>query len=93
MLGWEPGYLGWGGRGVPRARGVRSLWGARERLTWPQGLGMLKPGSLTTHGREAVRGPCAGRAAESLVVPQRLLGCPAPPVRFGRALRLPGHRH
>lgn len=42
-----------------------------------------------THGREA---PCPGRAPEGLVVPQRLLGRPAPPVLLGRALHLPGYR-
>lgn len=54
---------------------------------------MRNPGSLTTHGREAVWGSYSGRAPEGMLVPQRFLGRPTPPVFPGCALHLPGYSH
>lgn len=89
--GWGRGGGGAGG-GVQEHRGVCS---PKEGLETVVDIGAwgVEICILTTDGREAVWGPCPGRAAEGLVVPQRLLGCPTPPVLLSCALHLSGHHH
>lgn len=57
------------------ARSVHSLWGrGRGGLTWPQGLGMLKPGSLTTLQAGGCWGLIQDVRRKTSLAPQRLLG-------------------